>query len=396
MKPKSRLLHTCIPLLALVLAALLAACAPPAAAPAGPIKIGWISHTSAPAMAPFYVLMQKSIGMAEAEINAKGGVLGRKIEIIEADDQMRPDQSVINAEKLIAQDKVIALIGPAIGANVEAVAPIAEKYQIPNIGEIAAVPEQTQKGRKYFFRHAGNSNQIIEQTMEFVKTLNPQPKTLAFLHENRSFGLAMAEPFKKLAAAGGYQVVAVEPYDATALDFKPMLLRVKALNPDAILAPSYVGDAILLVKQAREMGLTPKYFVGIAAGYVAEDFLKGAGDAAEGTYVVHQWFPVKEYPGAVEFAQKFTKDTGKIADHQPATAYGVLYTLTDAIKRAGSTEGPKIMEALAKTDLMGPFGRIKYNEGHDNVGIQMIVSQVKGGTWVVQWPSKQAGTTYPK
>ncbi|MDP2727357.1 MAG: ABC transporter substrate-binding protein [Dehalococcoidia bacterium] len=379
---------------ALLAAMLLAACAPaatPATKSAEPIKIGFLSGIGSPVLASYYKEMTPSLELARDEINAKGGVLGRKIELVVADDAGKPDQTAINVERLVTQDKVVAFISPASAPNVLAAGPLFEKYQVPDMIDIGSTNELTQQGWKYVFRTGDNVDQRANSAINFLKSLSPKPQTVLLLNENRSFGVSSWPSFKKYGEAAGFKMLGNESYDATALDFKPLLLRAKAQNPDVVIVAGFTNDDILIAKQSAEIGLKPKVWLGFDGGTSQVEWLEGAGATVENVFVVHAWYPVKQFPASMDFAENYRKThNGKEPQQASVVSYAALYILADAIQRAGSTDGPKLRDALEKTDLKTAYAQHKFDSNHDNVGFQNVVVQIQKGKRVAVFPDQYA------
>ena len=138
----------------------------------------------------------------------------------------------------------------------------------------------------------------------------PQPKSMVILFENTLFGTSLSKAVQAWAKEVGIEVTNFEPYEAGAIDFKPMLLKVKAKNPDVVFMVSYLMDAMLLMRQSKELDINPKIFAGGAAGFTMPEFIEGARAAAEYVFSATLWAPDVKYPGAREFYDKYFKKYG--------------------------------------------------------------------------------------
>jgi branched-chain amino acid transport system substrate-binding protein len=188
----------------------------------------------------------------------------------------------------------------------------------------------------------------------------------------------------------GLQVVMKEGYEAGAVDFKPLLVKVKAKRPDLVYMISYVMDASLLMRQAKELNLNPKLFVGGAAGFTLPEFQKNAGDASEYVFSATLWTPSVPYPGAKAYYEKFAAVYDSPTEYHGAEAYAAMYVIGDALKRAKSLTPKAVRDALAETDMMTAFGPVKF------VAYDMKTQQNRLPTFLVQWVNGMLETVWPK
>ena len=151
-----------------------------------------------------------------------------------------------------------------------------------------------------------------------------------------------------------------EGYEAGGIDFKPVLMKVKQLNPDIVYMVSYIMDASLLMKQAKELKLTPKMFIGGAAGFTLPEFPQNAGDASEKVISATLWYQSLPYPGAMDYFKKFVAKFDKDTEYHGAEAYAAAYVIADVLKRTSLHQAADIKAALAKTDMMTVFGPVKF------------------------------------
>ena len=183
-----------------------------------------------------------------------------------------------------------------------------------------------------------------------------KPKTVAILYENSLFGTKGAKEFEKTCEGLGYKVLLKEGYEHGGIDFKPVLIQVKQANPDVLYMISYIMDASLLMKQAKELKLTPKMFIGGAAGFTLPEFKENAGVASEDVISATLWHEVLPFPGAMDFYKKFKAQFDKSVDYHGAEAYAACYVIADVLKRTKSLKADDIKAALAATDMMTVFG----------------------------------------
>lgn len=356
------------------------------------IEIGIITALTG-SEAKFGEAHMRGYEIALAEINAAGGVLGRPLKLVVEDDASKPENAISAAEKLATQTKIPLIIGSYSSAATLPAAQTATSYQVPFIVPTAAADNITEFGSKYVFRINSPSSEYADTAINFLMD-QVKPKTLAIVYENTNFGTSTAQPARELAEKAGIQVVAYEGYAKGAPDFKPLITKVKAANPDAVLYVSYLLDATLLMRQARELDFNPKVYIGAGAGFSTPEFVRdeGAGKDAEYTFSATLWTTDVAWKGAKEFTEEFQKRFGVEPAYHSAEAHAALYLVKDVLERAGSLDREAVRNALAATDL-GPdatiFGPMKFNEKGQNAH-PMLVTQVQNGNYVTVWPSEFA------
>jgi branched-chain amino acid transport system substrate-binding protein len=263
---------------------------------------------------------------------------------------------------------------------------------MPFMISTAAADEITQQGWKYIFRLAQPASEFDDGLKDFFAKV-VQPKTIAILHENTLFGTSTAAAMREWAKNSRVEVLMYEPYDAGSPDYKPLLLRVKQRNPDVIYMVSYLLDAVLLMRQAKEVDLNPKMFAGAAAGFSILPFLEGAGPNAEHVASSTMWEPSVPYPGAADYPKKYIARFGKAPSYHGAQGYASVYVVADVLNRAASLSADDIVKALAATDLTSMYGRIKfeaYGKFQNQAKLPTFVIQVQKGKFVTVWPKNVA------
>jgi len=346
--------------------------------------------------AKFGEMEKNSYEIAAEEINAKGGVKGKKIILTFEDSQGKPDISRSCGEKLIDVKKQPIIIGEYSSSCSKAIAAVAEERKTPYLVVTGAADDITRQNYKYVFRLNPSSAYYSTGLISFFKQV-VKPKTIAILYESSDFGTSGANDMEKQAGSFGAKVVLKEKYEKGAVDFKPILSQVKAKRPDVIYMVSYVMDASLLMKQIKELRIDAKLYAGGAAGFAIPEFIDNAKDAAEYVVTSTLWSPQVAYPGAKEFAEKYKTKYGDYPSYHGAEAYSALYVLKDALERAKNWTPQGIRDALAKTDIMTAFGPVKFE---DKDGFQQqnfmdtLVLQVINGKHETIWPEKYASAKY--
>ncbi len=227
-----------------------------------PIKIGAsLSLTGTYAKPGTY--QKEGYDVCADEVNAKGGLLGRKIEFVLYDDQSTPATGVKLYEKLITEDKVDAVMGPYSSPITEAVANVSEKYKKVLVSPLAATTSIFRKGRKYIFMVISPAEVYLEGLIDMAAKRGL--KTVAVINEDTLFAKASANGTAEVAKKKGMQVLLQEAYPKGNTDFSGLLVKIKALNPDVIAGGTYFDDAVAITRQMKELGVNPKMF-GLTVG----------------------------------------------------------------------------------------------------------------------------------
>ena len=259
------------------------------------IKVGVLLPLTG-SQAKFGEIEKRSFEMAAEEINAKGGVNGKKIELLFEDDTGKPDVGRSGVEKLISREKVPVITGGYSSSVTAAAAPVAQQFKVPFVICTGSADDITEKGYDYVFRINPPASEYPNAVKSFLQGVAKDVKTVALLYENSAFGQSSSKSFEEDAKELGLKIVVKEGYQAGAIDFKPILTKVKAANPDMIYMVSYVMDASLLMRQSKELRINPKMFVGGGAGFTLPEFAKSAGDASDGVYSATLWVDTLAVP----------------------------------------------------------------------------------------------------
>jgi branched-chain amino acid transport system substrate-binding protein len=387
--------------LPLVCALLTAACgqkseAPPSpeapkaeekAAPAAPssIKIGFINSITGPE-APIGENLTNGATLAQEDLKAKGV----NIELIKQDDLGKPQVAMSAMEQLVTGDQVTAILGPYTSANSNAVAKLAQQYKVPQLIPVASKDEITRQGHSYVFRLNAVSTQYAKSLIDSAFSFG-KPKKIAFIYESADFGTSVSTAGKLYAKEKGLEVVADETYQKGAPDYRSTLTKIKAAKPDLLFMVSYVADAILIMRQSKEVGLSPQAFLGGGAGYETAQF-ESERDISNNVFSVTQWTPGMDWPGAAEFATRYQAKFGKKPTYHAACTYASLMLLGEtAQKVAGDRD--KLRDALAAESWKGIMGDVKF-ENYDGFTQQnrheMAVIQYQNGAGVVVYPPERA------
>ena len=303
---------------------------------------------------------KNGIQLAVDEINAAGGVNGRKMTLIVEDDQGRTEQAKTVVEKLIKQDKVVAVLGEVASSNTLAAAPVAQEAKIPMITPSSTNPRVTQVGN-YIFRVCFLDDFQGSSIAKFAAN-DLKGKTAAILGDvNSDYSKGLTEFFEKEFTKLGGKVVAKEAYTQTDPDFKGQLTKIRNLNPDVLYIPGYYGQVGIIAKQARELGMNMPLLGG--DGWDSPELWSLGGDALKNSYITNHYSADDPNPVIQNFVKSYKAKYNNVApDSLAALAYDSAKVLADAIKRAGGTDSTKLRDAINATkDFAGVTGSISIN-----------------------------------
>jgi len=326
--------------------------------------------------------------LCEKHVNEKGGVLGRKIELVLYDDQSQPATGVRLYERLITQDKVDLVIGPYSSAITEAVANVNEKYKMPMVAPMASTTSIFKKGRKFIFMVQSPAEVYLEGLIDLAAKKGL--KTVAIINEDTLFPKATVQGTVELAKQKGVQVVFVEAYPKGHTDFAAILTKLRATNPDVLGAATYFDDAVAITRQMKELNVNPKVY-GVTVGGDLPKFYELLGKNAEFVYGATQWEPELPYPGAKEFNEAYKKEfPGADLSYHSAGGYAGCQILVEGIKRVGSLDGEKIREAILKMDVNTVYGGFNVDQDGFQISHKMVMFQWQDGRKVIVWPDELA------
>lgn len=327
--------------------------------------------------ATFGTSSRNGFALAVREINEAGGVLGRKIRIVTYDDQGKPTEAAAAATRLIVQDRVHLLLGEVASARSLAMAPIAQANRVPMITHASTNPRVTE-GKDYVFRTCFIDPFQGKVMAKFAREHLglEQVAVLRDVRNDYSVGLAnfFVESFRKL----GGEVVGDQSYSAQDIDFKAQLTALRTLKPQAIFVPGYYTDVGLIARQARELGIDVPLLGG--DGWDSAKLFEIGGDALQGSFFSNHYSLEDPSPRIRAFVAAWEKEYGeRTPDALAALGYDAVHIAADAIRRAGSVEGEKIRDALARTrDFAGVTGTITIDEGRNAVK-PAVVLKVENG-----------------
>ena len=341
-----------------------------------PIKIGEYASLTGKEAA-FGQSSHKGTLLAVEEINARGGVLGRQVELITEDNQSKQGESATIVKKLISREKVVAILGEVASMRSLEAAPICQAYKVPMVSPSSTYPKVTEIGN-YIFRVCFTDRFQGHVLAKVAKDTLKIRRVALLTSVSSAYSVGLAEYFKERFTADGGQIVIEQRYTEGSKDFDAQLTAIKAAGVEGIFVPGYYTEAALICRQARELGITVPLFGG--DGWEAPELVDIGGAAVEGCYYTTHYSPQVDSPVVKAFVAKFqARFKGETPDAMAALGYDSAGVLVDAIHRAGSTEGAAIRAALAATsDFEGVTGLTAMDKER-NASKAAFVIMVKDG-----------------
>lgn len=321
--------------------------------------------------------------LAIKQVNAKGGVLGKQLTLVVADNKSEAAEAANSMQKLITQDKVVAVIAPIASSSVIAGAQVNQDNKVLAISPTASNPKvtvdpATNKVRDFVFR-AAFIDPFQGSVMANFATKTLKAKTAAIYIDNSSdYAKGLGQFFKETFIKNGGQIVAEEAYLAKDTDFKATLTKIKVANADVIFVPGYYQEVGMLIKQAREIGLTMPVLGGDGWDSAKLPEIAG-GQALNNTFFANHYSPDDKSDAIKNFVDAYKKEYNETPDAFAALSYDATMMVIEAIKRANSVDTVKIKDELAKTkDYDAVSGKISLNETHDAVKSAVIIEMKDG------------------
>jgi branched-chain amino acid transport system substrate-binding protein len=390
MKPTFKFLFCLV-----ILAAIAANSAFPVSASASePLIIG-VPHSEAYTYAK---MMKNSFEMALETINKQGGIKGRPLKLVYSNDQGKPKPGEKAIIELVEKKGAVMLVGGYQSSNTIFMARMADKLDRPFLVCTAADDRITQRKWKNVYRlnppAKGYTNGLEDFFLNKIK-----PKSMAIVYENSPYGTSGAMRMMWFCRGNDIELRAIEPYHKERLEpdyFKRIVARLKENPPEVIYMVSYLKDGALLVKNIRDAKIN-SLLVGGAGGFTSQKFITTAGASASHLLTATLWTPQMQYPGTKEYYDQFTDKYGSSPDYHGAEADSAVLVAADALKRAESYSPASIRKALDQTDLMTPFGPVKFTsyenfERQNSLPTQVL--QIIDGKFECVWPQEHATANF--
>jgi branched-chain amino acid transport system substrate-binding protein len=335
---------------------------------------------------------------------------GAKLELIAADHQGSPEIGAAEAERLIAQEKVVALIGAFHSSVAATSSQVAERNQIPYVSGESEATTLTERKFKNFFRTTPSSRTQAQDFFTFLREVNKRGgepvKTVAIVSENTLWGQEFSKSvegyFKEFPE---FTLATKVSYAQGTTDVSSEVQRLIAAKPDVVMHASYDAEAILFAKTYKSFGFQPKGVMAIGAAFGSGAFRTALGEDANYFLVREHWARdlAGKNPLIDEVGKLYEKAYGKPMDGTPARAFQAAMVLADAINRAGSAEPANIRKALAETNmpadqLIMPWEGVHFDEQGQNTLTRGIFVQTQGGAPATVWPFDfaQAKLVWPR
>ena len=336
------------------------------------------------------------------KINEMGGIKvgGKtyKVALKYYDDETKPERTAQLIEKLINEDKVNLILGPYGSSPTGTAAPICERYKIPMVEANGSAESIFSKGYKYTFMILSPAKLYLRGIIDVVRSKDPAAKTVAILGENESFSKEVAQGAADYAKEKGMEVVYHELYPSNAQDVSALLTAIKGKNPH-ILGSGHLQDSLLIVKQAKDLGVSPKA-MGFSVGPSSPEFRANLGKgSADYIFGATQWTEALKYDGddpwktpkAFGDAFRAKHPNYKSIPYQVAESAVAVIAYQKAIEKAGTIEPTKVRDALAAIDVMTFYGKIKFDARGVNIYKPMAVEQYQpDGNKYTVWPQDVA------
>ncbi len=378
--------------LTIIASLLLAIACQPTGSGGDKVRIGvFMSLTGS--TANFGISSVNGIKMAADEINAKGGINGKQIELLIQDDRSDASEAATIVTKFVTQDQVHAILGEVASSRSIAAAPIAQSAKIPMLTPSSTNPEVTKKG-DFIFRSCFIDPVQGAAIAQFAaKTLNAKRAAIMVDRKN-DYSTGLEKVINEVFTRLGGQIVATQSYQEGDQDFNAQLTSLKGSNPEVIFVPGYYNDVGLIAKQARDKGINVPLIGG--DGWDSAQLYAIGGSALNGSFFTNHYSPFDTDPKVVKFVNDYKGRYNILPDALAATAYDAAHIMFDAIKRSTSLEGTAIRDALASTkEFPGVTGNVTFNENRDAVKPIIMIEIKDGGAYAVRERVEVAGAAMP-
>ena len=326
---------------------------------------------------------------------------GAQIRVVYADHQNDPQKARAEAERLITQDKVVAIVGSYTSATAATISQVAERYEVPYLSMDNSSPSLNKRGLKWFFRTSPHDEMFTDAMFAFFKEVGAKTshpvKSVALFYEDSIFGTDSSAVQRKMAGEANIKVAADIKYRANSPSLSAEAQKLKAAEADVIMPSSYTSDAILLLRSMAEIGYKPPAIMAQAAGFAEQSFLTAAGPLAEGV-LSRSSFAVdatKSRPAITPVNDAYKAKSGKDLNDNTSRQVIGIQTLADAINRASSVKPDDIRKALMATEIAGkdtimPWKGVRFDSTGQNVEATPVIQQVTDGKYVTVFPADVA------
>jgi branched-chain amino acid transport system substrate-binding protein len=352
---------------------------------------------------PYATMMKNSFEMALEEINRDGGIKGRPLKLVYANDQGKKSTGEKIVSELAEDSRVVMLVGAYQSSNTVYMARVADKLDRPLLVCTAADDRITQRKWKNVYRLNPPASEYAKGLENFF--LNSiKPKSMAIIYENSPYGTGGALRMMWFCRENDIEITSIIPYHKERAKkesigsayFQKLIAPLQEESPDVIFMVSYLNDGALLLKKLRELGIDA-LLCGGAGGFTHQKFITKAGEVADFLLTATLWSPQSGYRGATEYYHQYIKNFSIAPDYHGAEAYSALLVAADAMKRAESFRPENIRQALDNTDLMTIFGPVKfisYGKFEWQNRLPTMVLQIQNSHFENIWPIEHATSKF--
>src|SRR5437867_4868373 len=329
------------------------------------------------AQATFGQSTHNAIMMAMDEINAAGGINGRKIKVLTEDDQSKSEEASTAVTKLISQNGVLAVLGEVASSNSIAGADVCQSNKVPMITPSSTNPQVTRKG-DYIFRVCFTDDYQGENIARYAATQLHIKRAAILTDVKNEYSTGLTATIERVFTSLGGQIVGKQSYSNGDSDFRSQLTAIRTSNPEAIFVPGYYTDVGQIAIQARDLGMKQPLLGG--DGWESPKLIEIGGKALDGSMYTNHYFYADPSPTVANFVQKYKERYGAIPDGMAALGYDAARVLADSIRRAKKLDGPSVRDAIGATKgFQGVTGTITIGPERNAVGKKIIIEEVKGG-----------------
>jgi branched-chain amino acid transport system substrate-binding protein len=364
---------------------------PGAGGQTGPIIIGYYGDLTG-RTSNFGQSTKAGVEMAADEINKAGGINGRQITILSEDDEGRPEKAATVVTKLINQDRVVALLGEVASGNTLAAAPKAQAAKVPMISPSSTNPAVTQVG-DYISRVCFIDPFQGAVMAQFAANTLKAKKAAIMLDFNSPYSRGLTEFFEASFKKLGGEIIDKQSYTQGDRDYKGQLTKIRSENPDVIYVPGYYGEVGVIAKQAKQLGIKAPMLGG--DGWDSTQLWDLGGDSLNGDFISNHYSVDDPSPAIQKFVTDYKARNGNVPDALAALGYDAMKVLADAIKRAGTTEGPQLKDAINATKgFIGVTGTISL-DAERNAVKPAVVLKLQDKKYIYQETIYPEGMTAP-
>ncbi|HET7704660.1 MAG TPA: ABC transporter substrate-binding protein [Thermoanaerobaculia bacterium] len=331
------------------------------------------------------------IMMAMDEVNAAGGVKGRRIKVLTEDDQSKAEEAANAVSKLISQNNVVALLGEVASSNSLAAAPIAQSNKVPMISPSSTNPAVTEKG-DYIFRMCFIDSYQGESMADYISKQLKMNSAAILVDVKSDYSTGLAQFFERAFVANGGRIVVKQSYAKGDNDFRSQLTAIRSANPQVIFVPGYYNDIGQIAIQARDLGITQPLAGG--DGWESPKLVEIGGKALEGSFYSNHYFAGDPDPMVRQFVEKYRERFGQTPDSLAALGYDSAKVLVNAMSKAAKLDGPSIRDQIAATKgFAGVTGVITLGPDRNPIGKKLAILEVRNGDVVLKDTFEPAGSS---